>query len=284
MKRLLTILLIVLVAFAVVATVISSRQKAAETPAPEAPAAEPAEPADTPAESAEPVVIRSLDLDAVRSLHSPDEAALSLDGETVTWQEYCEWLGRTGEQIEDYFRQMASYYGMAAEWEGSVGDGSGMTFAQYAVHETNANLSNILAYRRFAAQEQVTLTDEEREQLTDEGLARMMLGENATVEQLNAQLEREGASLETYRRICETSLLLDRYMAETYGAKGEKLTDEEVIAFMEGEGDRSLDYWRRIHREYFTEVLGAVGLAFDEKSELVCEEFEIAYMHPLKAH
>ena len=55
-------------------------------------------------------------------------------------------------------------------------------------------------------------------------------------------------------------------------------------AFMEGEGDRSLDYWRRIHREYFTEVLGAVGLAFDENSELVCEEFEIAYMHPLKEH
>ena len=78
MKRLLTILLIVLVAFAVVATVISSRQKAAETPAPEAPAAEPAEPADTPEASAEPVVIRSLDLDAIRALHNPDEVG-SLD-------------------------------------------------------------------------------------------------------------------------------------------------------------------------------------------------------------
>ena len=236
MKRLLTILLIVLVAFAVVATVISSRQKAAETPAPEAPAAEPAEPADAPAESAEPVVIRSLDLDAIRALHSPDEAALSLDGETVTWQEYCEWLGQMGHQIEDYFRQMASYYGMTADWEGSVGDGSGMTFAQYAVHETNANLSSILSYRRFAAQEQITLTDEERGQLTDEALAKSMLGENATAEQLASQLESEGFSLETYRRIRETSLLLDKYMAETYGAKGEKLADEEVVAYMEGEG------------------------------------------------
>ena len=236
MKKLLVTLLIVLVAFAIVATVISSRQKPAETPAPEAPAAEPAAPADAPETSAEPVVIRSLDLDAIRALHSPDEVVLSLDGETASWQEYCEWLSEIDHQIEDYFQQMASYYGMAADWEGSVGDGSGMTFAQYAVHETNENLSSILAYRRFAAQEQVTLTDEERGQLTDEGLARMMLGENATVEQLNAQLEREGASLETYRRICETSLLLDKYMADTYGAKGEKLTDEEVVAYMEGEG------------------------------------------------
>ena len=236
MKKLLVILLIVLVAFAIVATVISSRQKPAETPAPEAPAAEPAAPADAPETSAEPVVIRSLDLDAIRALHSPDEVVLSLDGETASWQEYCEWLSEIDHQIEDYFQQMASYYGMAADWEGSVGDGSGMTFAQYAVHETNENLSSILAYRRFAAQEQVTLTDEEREQLTDEAMAKALLGENATVEQLNAQLESEGFSLETYRRIRETSLLLDKYVDLSYGAKGEKLTDEEVVAYMEGEG------------------------------------------------
>lgn len=51
----------------------------------------------------------------------------------------------------------------------------------------------------------------------------------------------------------------------------------EDHAFKEGEGDRSLDYWRRIHMEYFSEVLGAVGLPFDEDSELVCEEFELVY-------
>ncbi len=239
MKKLLVTLLIVLVAFAIVATVISSRQKPAETPAPEAPAAEPAAPADAPETSAEPVVIRSLDLDAIRALRSPDEVVLSLDGETASWQEYCEWLSEIDHQIEDYFQQMASYYGMAADWEGSVGDGSGMTFAQYAVHETNENLSSILAYRRFAAREQVTLTDEEREQLTDEAMAKALLGENATVEQLNAQLESEGFSLETYRRIRETSLLLDKCVDLSYGAKGEKLTDEEVVAYMEGEGDVS---------------------------------------------
>ena len=28
-------------------------------------------------------------------------------------------------------------------------------------------------------------------------------------------------------------------------------------AFLEGEGGRPLDYWRRVHMEYFTEELGA---------------------------
>jgi methionyl-tRNA synthetase len=51
-------------------------------------------------------------------------------------------------------------------------------------------------------------------------------------------------------------------------------------AFKEGEGDRSLDYWRRIHMEYFTEELGAVGLSFDKGSALVCEEFELVYVKP----
>jgi uncharacterized protein YhfF len=56
----------------------------------------------------------------------------------------------------------------------------------------------------------------------------------------------------------------------------ERVTGEH--AFREGEGDRSLDCWRQIHMEYFSEELGAVGLPFDERSELVCEEFELAYV------
>lgn len=64
-----------------------------------------------------------------------------------------------------------------------------------------------------------------------------------------------------------------RVYVETF----ERVTWEH--AFKEGEGDRSLDYWRRIHMEFFTEELGAVGLPFDEGSELVCEEFEVAYVH-----
>lgn len=48
-------------------------------------------------------------------------------------------------------------------------------------------------------------------------------------------------------------------------------------AYKEGEGDRSLAYWRQVHEEYFTEELQAAGLAFDEKMDLVCEEFEVVY-------
>ena len=51
----------------------------------------------------------------------------------------------------------------------------------------------------------------------------------------------------------------------------------ERHAYLEGEGDRSLAYWRQVHEEFFTEELKAAHLAFDEKMQLVCEEFEVVY-------
>ena len=235
MKRFVVIVLAVLLIFGIVASIVSSTQKTPQpTPAP-TDAASPA-PDAQPETTAEPVVIRSLDEDAIRALRAPDEIVLSIDGETVSWDEYCQWLFSTGRQIEDYFRQMASFYGLAADWEGSVGDGSGMTYAQYAVHETNENLSNILAYRRFAAGEQISLSEEQQAQLTDEALAKALLGENATVEQLTAELEKEGFGIETFRRIRETNLQLDAFFDDCYGENGEKVTDEEAVAYQEEKG------------------------------------------------
>lgn len=45
-------------------------------------------------------------------------------------------------------------------------------------------------------------------------------------------------------------------------------------AFKEGEGDRSLEYWKCVHKEFFTEELKTIGRKFNEKMKLVCEEFE----------
>lgn len=48
-------------------------------------------------------------------------------------------------------------------------------------------------------------------------------------------------------------------------------------AFREGEGDRSLVYWRKVHQDFFTEELKAVGLRFTEDMNVVCEEFEVVF-------
>ena len=48
-------------------------------------------------------------------------------------------------------------------------------------------------------------------------------------------------------------------------------------AYREGEGDRSLSFWRNVHKKFFTEELEAEGLEFSEDMNLVCEEFEVVY-------
>ena len=48
-------------------------------------------------------------------------------------------------------------------------------------------------------------------------------------------------------------------------------------AYREGEGDRSLEYWKRVHREAFEPDYAAAGLPFEEDGLCVLEEFELVY-------
>lgn len=48
-------------------------------------------------------------------------------------------------------------------------------------------------------------------------------------------------------------------------------------AYKEGEGDRSLEYWREVHSIVFNKELAEAGLTFSEDMPVVCEEFELVY-------
>jgi uncharacterized protein YhfF len=47
--------------------------------------------------------------------------------------------------------------------------------------------------------------------------------------------------------------------------------------YNEGEGDRSLEYWREVHREWFAKELEEHGVPFDENVLVVCETFVIEF-------
>lgn len=48
-------------------------------------------------------------------------------------------------------------------------------------------------------------------------------------------------------------------------------------ALVEGEGDKSLDYWREGHRRFFTTDAAENGLEFNEKSLVICQKFNLLY-------
>jgi uncharacterized protein YhfF len=49
----------------------------------------------------------------------------------------------------------------------------------------------------------------------------------------------------------------------------------EDFAIAEGEGDRTYQYWKDVHVEFFTEELAKFGLHFSEDLMLVCERFDV---------
>lgn len=53
-------------------------------------------------------------------------------------------------------------------------------------------------------------------------------------------------------------------------------------AYLEGEGDRTLTYWRQVHREAFLPDYQVDGLPFNEHGLIVLEEFEIVYQPEMK--
>lgn len=48
-------------------------------------------------------------------------------------------------------------------------------------------------------------------------------------------------------------------------------------AYKEGEGDRSLKYWRDVHVSFLKKELASIGRAFDGSTKVVCEEFVLVY-------
>jgi uncharacterized protein YhfF len=52
---------------------------------------------------------------------------------------------------------------------------------------------------------------------------------------------------------------------------------DEAFARDEGEGDRSLAYWREAHRGFFSRTLPGIGRRFSEDMPLVCERFRVVY-------
>lgn len=54
-----------------------------------------------------------------------------------------------------------------------------------------------------------------------------------------------------------------------------EITEEQ--AAKEGEGDKSLAYWRNVHEAFFTKELQEAGMTFTEDMLVVFEEFEVVY-------
>ncbi len=237
MKKLIVVLVAVLAVFGVVLSLNAPAPAPVITPAPaqEAPAAAEAPAADVPAEEAaapEIPAVQGLDYDAIRALHDPDDIAVSVAGETETWASFCSFLRSNGMQVEDYFAQMAAYYQIAPDWNGSAGDG--VTFARFVVNQAKDDLTGIALIRAFAAEKGIAFDEAELAALTPDALAAEILGEGATGEDLRGVVDsRLHMDLEDYLSSNTASALFRKCYETLYGENGASVSDEDAVAWLE---------------------------------------------------
>lgn len=58
-----------------------------------------------------------------------------------------------------------------------------------------------------------------------------------------------------------------------YKCKFKEISKEH--AFKEGEGDKTLKHWKKVHKKFFIKECERLNKKFSEGIEIVCEEFEI---------
>jgi uncharacterized protein YhfF len=96
-------------------------------------------------------------------------------------------------------------------------------------------------------------------------------------------VEEYKAGQETLPRAGGLSILLDGRgkpicLIETTSVEIKPFNEVDArFAYDEGEGDRSMEYWRRVHRRFFNRTCAEIGVQFSEEMLVVCERFKVIY-------
>lgn len=232
MKKLVVILAVVCVLFAGVVGYMSFTNRPADL-----------EPADEPEasqtldaqESAEPVQVLSVDYDAMRASHEPDEIVATCNGRDVRWDEYFYWASYNAAQVENYINTMATYYGMEVSWDDPWGQDTDQSFAEYVPASAEEQIRQVNCIENFAAENNVVLSDETLAEMEEQlkSTIASTCGEDATEEDFNEYLDQVYMTRALYDRMNQINYLYQQGYTQLYGENGELVDDAAAIAYLE---------------------------------------------------
>ena len=199
-----------------------------------------AETTETPVQETAAVETPALDYDALRAIHADDEIVATVNGREVTWGEYYGWLYMNARQIENYFAQMAMYYGMSAGWSDSMDD-SGTTFAQYAVQSAENTIKQFAAIEAFTEKngiklDETALADRLAEQKKTDTAS--ICGEGATED----DLVEKNLSMDAYELMTLSNIKYQENFKALYGEDSELVSDEDALSYLKENGYMSANH------------------------------------------
>ena len=264
MKKFVSILIIICLVFGAAITYTGcGANDAAESETSPEPSAEPSESVDdTETETAS---VPQLDFEALYASHDADEVVMTMDGEDVTWEEYFYWLYYSGVQVNNYINQMAanmSAYGMDVSWDDAADD-TGISFKDYVVQLAEDNICQIHSIKKFSAENDVTLTEDNLKAIEEQRKTDMvnLCGEEVSDEEFAEFLKSTYyLPIKVYDDMNEINYLYQNCFAKLYGEDGEKLSDEKAEAYLKDSG-----YMNAAHILFMT-VDPSTGEALDDET------------------
>ena len=232
MKKLVVILAVVCVLFAGVVGYMSFTNRPADVDPAEEPEASQTLDAQ---ESAEPVQVLSVDYDAMRASHEPDEIVATCNGRDVRWDEYFYWVSYNAAQVENYINSMATYYGMEVSWDDPWGQDTDQSFAEYVPASAEEQIRQVNCIEDFAAENNVVLSDETLAEMEEQlkSTIASTCGEDATEEDFNEYLDQVYMTRALYDRMTQMNYLYQQGYTQLYGENGELVDDAAAIAYLE---------------------------------------------------
>ena len=232
MKKLVVILAVVCVLFAGVVGYMSFTNRPADVDPAEEPEASQTLDAQ---ESAEPVQVLSVDYDAMRASHEPDEIVATCNGRDVHWDEYFYWVSYNAAQVENYINSMATYYGMEVSWDDPWGQDTDQSFAEYVPASAEEQIKQVNCIEDFAAENNVVLSDDTLAEIEEQlkSTITSTCGEDATEEDFNEYLDQVYMTRALYDRMNQINYLYQQGYTQLYGENGELVDDAAAIAYLE---------------------------------------------------
>lgn len=163
---------------------------------------------------------------AIYAKHDPDDIVMTINGEPVTWSDYFFWFYSTCCQYETSYN--------VTDWSAAVSETD--TYEDLVKASIEAYLTQFWVTPQKVKELGITLTDEDLaaiEAAKQSDIADVADGDEAVFEEQKQQMF---LSDELYDRLMSAGQYYTRYFTDNFGAKGEKLSDEDVIAFAVDKG------------------------------------------------
>ncbi len=190
------------------------------------------------------IEIQEIDFEKLYAAFDPEEIVMTVDGNDISWGEYFYLVYANCQELMNYFRSMANYYGIAVSWGDSMGEGYDYTYASYVPKSIENSLISLMTIKGLANKEKVELSEENLEaiaaQLQDD--IEYMCGEGATEEDFNKHLESIFMPRAMYEEINKINFLYQQVFTHKYGRDSELVSDKDAQNYLEENGYMAADH------------------------------------------